>query len=168
MAKNRSYANRGMDLEREIDKVNERYSSLNVAAVIKIPTPIRIISKVGGMVKGFTESGYCVDYIGAIEGGHTIAFDAKETKGKSLPLKNIHEHQYYMMMEWENVGATTFILVHFKDLGEYYRLPFGVLDDAWVVMENGGKKSIPIKTFIEHGMLIEKNNGLLDYLGVLR
>ena len=37
-----------------------------------------------------------VDYIGVAQ-GIPIAFDAKETAGKSLPLQNIHAHQMAFM-----------------------------------------------------------------------
>ena len=137
------------------------------SSILKIPTPVKITKRTGGLISGFVERGYLVDYIGTISGGHSIAFDAKETKGKSLPLKNIHEHQMQMMEDWHNFGATTFLIVYFKDLDEYFRLPFEVLTECWWEAEEGGSKSIPIDTFRNHGVLINKNNGLLDYLGVL-
>lgn len=161
--KNRSNANRGKKLEKKIDDANGYYRDNGIADIVKIPTPVRIMRVDGGMVRGTKQQGYLVDYIGTVN-GHAIAFDAKETNLKSLPLANIHTHQYNMMKSWHLNGATTFLLVHFKEMDEYYILGFEHVEKVWNDMLEGGRKSIAYDVFVQHGRFLEKNNGILNYL----
>ena len=64
-----------------------------------------------------------VDYIGVAQ-GIPICFDAKETRQKSLPLKNIHEHQINFMESFEKQQGISFLIVHFLLNGKYFLLPF--------------------------------------------
>ena len=165
--KKTSYKNRGMELEKKIDIANKMYSighglkRTYVASVHKIPTNVQITKELPGKVIGFKKKGELVDYVGTLLGGHAIAFDAKQTKGKSLPLSNLHDHQYEFLKTWYNLGATTFLIVYFSEEDKYYRLPFKDLRNAWEGAQNGGRKSIPLKDFeIE----LIYYNGILNYL----
>ena len=168
MNKSRSHANRGMQLEKKIDKANKMYAigggfirKTYVASVHKVPTNVKIMSVNGPRVTGVKQHGEMVDYVGVMLGGHAIAFDAKETKGKSLPLANLHEHQYEFLERWYNLGATTFLVVYFKDEDKYFRLPFKKLQEAWKRAENGGRKSIPLSEFENELIYMD---GILYYL----
>lgn len=163
--KNRKKANLGKKLELLIDITNIMYREEGLADVVKVPTPVRIMSVSGSIVRGVKQHGYIVDYIGVVK-GHAIAFDAKETKGKSFPLKNLHEHQYNMMKSWNDNGSTTFLIVNFTELNEYYLLPFVILEECWNNAKEGGRgtKSIPLKTFQEKCKMIKKHGSYLDYL----
>lgn len=164
---NSIYANRGMNLEKLIDKSNKEYlfgtgiTKNYVASVHKIPTPVKILSNKKGMVKGFVTNGELVDYIGTMIGGFSIAFDAKETKGKSLPLKNIHESQYEFLKKWYSLGAATFLIVHFTELDEYYRIDFNQLRDAFERASEGGRKSISHEE-LKNRLILK--NGILYYM----
>ena len=165
--KNKKYANRGMQLEKKIDKANKEYlkgegiQRTYVASIHKIPTPVQITKDNGKSITGFKKRGELVDYIGTLLGGHAIAFDAKETKGKSLPLANIHESQFKFLETWFNYGATTFLIVHFSGEDKYYRLDFKTLSAYWKGALNGSRKSIPISAF-ENELIYQ--NGILYYL----
>ena len=94
-----TYANRGMDLENDINISNEHYRNIDKALIYKKPTPIKI-SKVNYPAKNkaiiseaFFEIPSTTDYNGIYKGKY-IDFDAKEVKGKdSFVLSNLHKHQ---------------------------------------------------------------------------
>lgn len=163
--KNRSKANLGKSLESLIDKTNAYYAKKGYASIHKLPTPIKIMNVTGGIVKGVKQHGYLVDYMGVVS-GHAIAFDAKETKSKNLPLKNIHNHQYNMMKKWQENNGTAFLIVHFKEEDEYYFMKMQQLEERWVYGETKvrGSQSIPISYFREKCIPIKKEGVLLNYL----
>ena len=86
---------RGSSFEEIINFTNERYRQSGLALFQKIPTPItpvRMDEETRTITLAYFEKQSTVDYIGVAQ-GIPIAFDAKETAGKSLPLQNIHAHQ---------------------------------------------------------------------------
>lgn len=169
MVKKRSYANRGMKLEKLINQTNVIYSKNGIAAIKKVPTNVKIISNKMGKVTGFTQKGELCDYVGVYK-GRAVHFDAKETKGKSLPLDNIHLGQLQTLKEWHLNGAYCFVLVWFSDLDLYYVLELPYVIEAFDRYGSGvhGSKSIPLKTFEKYGKKIDKEVELgLNYIKVM-
>lgn len=96
---------RGSSFEEIINFTNERYRQSGLALFQKIPTPItpvRMDEETRTITLAYFEKQSTVDYIGVAQ-GIPIAFDAKETAGKSLPLQNIHAHQ---MALWRNFAVS--------------------------------------------------------------
>ncbi len=156
---------RGSSLEESINFTNERYRQSGLALLQKIPTPItpvRMDAEGRTITLAYFEKQSTVDYIGVAQ-GVPIAFDAKETAGKSLPLQNIHAHQMAFMEEFRRQRGLAFLLVHFSAADEYYLLPFETLRCYWENAENGGRKSIPHAAF-EKKYSIRQKDGLLHYL----
>lgn len=129
---------RGSDLEQLIEFTNNKYSQLGICRVDKVATPVKAveISNDGVITRGFFEKKSTVDFVGVIQGVF-IAFDVKETKANSLPLKNVHEHQIKYMQDVKAQGGLAFIIVHFKKYDEYYLIPLDIL------LSFSDKKSIP-------------------------
>ncbi len=156
---------RGSSFEEIINFTNERYRQSKLALFQKIPTPITPV-KMDGETKTITlayfEKQSTVDYIGVAQ-GVPIAFDAKETAGKSLPLQNIHAHQIAFMEEFTEQKGLAFLLVHFSAQDAYFLLPFETLKVYWENAEKGGRKSIPYEAFDEK-YSIRQNGSLLHYL----
>ena len=90
----KSYGNRGMTLESEINSTNEYYLLHDIAVVHKKPTPVAVVKQVNQkIVDAYFKVASTTDYNGIYKGKY-IDFDAKETKSKtSFPLSNIHNHQ---------------------------------------------------------------------------
>ncbi len=156
---------RGSVLEELINFTNERYRQSSLALLQKIPTPItpvRMDAESKTITLAYFEKQSTVDYIGVAQ-GVPIAFDAKETAGKSLPLQNIHAHQLAFMEEFRAQQGLAFLLVHFSARGEYYLLPFETLKAYWERAAAGGRKSIPYDAF-EKRYEIRQNGSLLHYL----
>lgn len=163
--KKRSYANRGMQLEREIDVSNKAYERKGVGLIKKLPTPVHIHSTRGSRVSGVLQKGELVDYIGMSQ-GVAIAFDAKQTRGKSLPLSNIPSHQYKFLKGWHNNGGVAFLIVRFTDERKTFFYPFKRIK-YWKEAQNK-RKSIPIADAEEHGTEIKSKHGVvLDYLSAV-
>lgn len=166
IAKKVNYANRGKGLEDLIDRTNEMYTYLGLADVKKVPTPMKITKRSGGMITGFVMNGEWVDYVG-ITHGYVILFDAKETSLKNLPLSNIHLHQYELLSKWHMYGARAFLVVKFVKENRYFYLPYCELEKFWNRMLKGGRKSIALSEFEEVATEIKLESGFLDYLGIL-
>ena len=156
---------RGSSFEEIINFTNERYRQEGLALFQKIPTPItpvRMDAETKTITLAYFEKQSTIDYIGVAQ-GVPVAFDAKETAGKSLPLQNIHAHQMAFMEEFRKQRGLSFLLVHFSVVDEYYLLPFETLKLYWENAEKGGRKSIPYDAF-EKKYLIRQNGSLLHYL----
>ena len=156
---------RGSTLEELINETNERYREGGLALIQKIPTPItpmEIDQEKRHITLAYFDKQSTVDYIGVAQ-GVPIAFDAKETAGKSLPLQNIHDHQMAFMEEFRGQRGLSFLLVHFSAVDEYYLLPFEILKKYWENAAKGGRKSIPYDAF-DKKYSIKQNGSLLHYL----
>ena len=81
-----------------------------------------------------------MDYIGVVQ-GIPVCFDAKECVKDTFSLQNIHEHQVKFMEEFEKQGGISFILIYFTGRDEYYYLSYEELQQYWIRMQNGGRKS---------------------------
>lgn len=134
---------RGSDLEDLIHETIEYYRSQGLARIDKIATPVKVIDidGQGTITKAFFEKKSTVDFMGIIQ-GVGVAFDAKETGLKSLPLSNIHEHQLEFMEDITKQSGLAFIIVHFKFCEEYYLLPYESIIKHVHASRNGSRKSI--------------------------
>ena len=163
--KDKRYANRGMQLERMLDKTNETYQKRGQGIIKKLPTPVHIYGVNKGIVRGALTKGELVDYIGMSE-GIAVAYDAKQTKGKSLPLSNIAVHQYRFLKDWHYNGGAAFLIIRFSDLMKNYVYPFERIQ-YWYE-EQDERKSIPLADVEEYGEEIDKSTGILDYMKTIR
>lgn len=75
--------------------------------------------------RGIVPQPSTVDFVGLLQGGKFIAFDAKQTKVKTrLDLGNIQQHQLDYLKAVQRLGGITFFLVWFTSLSK---------DKAWIV-----------------------------------
>lgn len=159
---------RGSDLEDLIHVTIEYYRDHGLARIDKIATPVKVvdIDGQGTITKAFFEKKSTVDFMGIIQ-GVGVAFDAKETTLKSLPLSNIHEHQLEFMEDITKQSGLAFIIVHFKFCDEYYLLPYEAIIHHVHASQNGSRKSIPYKD-IDKAFKIEIIRGnILNFLPAL-
>ena len=161
-----SAANRGMDLENDINESNAYYSEHDIALITKRPTPINIVkvdySKGAKIIDAYFEKQSTTDYNGVYKGKY-IDFEAKNTKNKtSFPLANITPHQIVHLKRVVQHGGIAFFIISFESLNEVY-----LLDSAFVVhyYEQGERKSIPYEVFKTEGILIKQGyNPRLHYI----
>lgn len=166
-----SYANRGMNLESDLNITNKYYLDKNVAVIYKKPTPIKIVDveyysrKEATIKKAFFETPSTTDYNGIYKGKY-IDFEAKETTSvTSFPLSNIHEHQILHLKKILEHGGIAFLIVRFVKLNKTFLL---FAQDLFLFLENNTRKSIPIRFFISNAFIIkEKFSPRLDYLNII-
>lgn len=163
---NISYANRGKDFEAIIDYVNELYERKGLATIHKIPVEHKAITR-NGYTKAWYASKSTVDYMGVC-GGRALAFDAKSTRGKSLPLANIPGHQVAFLANWQRDGGQAFFIVEYVEHDEVYRVPLYIVQDQIEIANKGGRKSLSVDHCRAKAVRV-KQEGVcpLDYLGLL-
>ncbi len=167
----RSHANRGAKIEMLVEMTNNQYRNAWLADIRKVPEPVKILKVDGNKVTGHLDSPTWVDYSGIYE-GNSIIFDAKESKLKRFPLKNISLHQYQLLKSWHKHGAVAFLLVAFwlegKNEPEIYVLRFIQLEAAYENQGGRGTKSISLEFFRENCERVKSGNGfVVDYLAAL-
>ena len=144
-----SHANRGMDLENDINNTNSYYLDNDIAIVYKKPTPIKV-SKVNYnknhtiITEAFYEMPSTTDYNGIYKGKY-IDFDAKEVKNSSsFALSNLHAHQLKHLKRVKEHGGISFLIVMFYKNNITYLIEIDEIID-YINSEN--RKSIPIDYF---------------------
>lgn len=173
--KSLSFSNRGKTLEDEINETNAYYLNRQVAIIHKKPVPIQIVKveypkRSSAVIReAYFRTPSTTDYNG-VWNGYYIDFEAKETENKtSFPLKNVHPHQITHMKNVTEQKGIAFTIIRFSKLNRYFLLPFTVLYDAWCDMENGGRKSIPLKTFEQKSYeIIPGYQPRIDYLSIIK
>ena len=97
--KPKSFSNRGMSLENDINASNQYYLTNDIAVIFKKPTPIQIVKvdypkrSAAKITDAYFEKQSTTDYNGVYKGRY-IDFEAKSTKNStSFPLANISSHQ---------------------------------------------------------------------------
>lgn len=161
----KNYANRGMTLEAELNDSNKYYLENDVAVVYKKPTPVKVVKQINEkIVSAFFEKPSTTDYNGLYEGKY-IDFEAKETKGTSFPLNNIHPHQIKHLENVLKHGGICFLIVRFTKFNETYLL---FAKDFLDFFEIEKRKSIPLSYFKEKGYLIkDKLMPKVDYIEII-
>ena len=161
-----SSANRGMNLENEINLSNQYYRDHDICLITKRPTPINIVkvdySKGAKITHAYFEEQSTTDYNGVYKSKY-IDFEAKNTKSKtSFPLSNIEKHQIIHLRRVIEQGGIAFFIIQFQTLNEVYLLDASFVIDFW---ENGERKSIPYEVFKKEGLPIKQGyNPRLYYL----
>ena len=145
---------RGSDFEAAINMTNDIYKARGQALVQKIPTPITLMQK------------STVDYIGVAR-GTAVCFDAKECRGTTFPIKNVHAHQVDFMKDFEQQGGKAFFLLSFVDENTYYYLPLETFLVFWERAEKGGRKSFRMDELDPEWRLPEKASVPVPYIGML-
>lgn len=157
---------KGSGFEEMINFTNEFLKKQGAAIIQKIPTPItpvEISKDKRTITLGYFDKKSTVDYIG-VASGISLAFDAKETSLKSLPLQNVHEHQIEFMKAFRECGGVSFLIVSFTFSGEIFILPFEVLERYYQLSRKGGRKSVPYAAFDKRYAVQMKSGGIMDYI----
>lgn len=163
-----SRANRGMDFESDINITNAWYNENKKCAIIKRPTPIKVI-KTDYQKRKITEAVFekqsTADYNGVYKGRY-IDFEAKSTMLKNaLPLDKIKLHQIKHLRNVMNHGGIAFYLINFVEKDEVYLLDCLVLFNH---IENDQPKSISYDFIKKMGHLVPiKFAPRIDYLSVV-
>lgn len=159
--------NKGQYFEKLIDRSSDDYSKMGLAKIEKRATPMVIIKrKPNGMFLCSFGKKSTVDYEG-IYRSRSLQFEAKvveEGDGTALRLRNIKDHQYDHLVECALYGAVCFLIVYFIQNDKIYVYPLERLKQAYRAAEEGGRKSIPLAEFEQHGYEVKAGRVPVDYL----
>lgn len=163
-----NYANRGLNLENDINLANEYYKINDIAYIYKKPTPIKLVKvdyKLAKITEGYFDTPSTTDYNGIYKGKY-IDFEAKETNSKtSFSISNIHPHQIKHLINVARHGAISFLIVRFNKLSLTYFLS---TKDLEFFIKNYERKSIPLSFFNKYGKIIKmKYQPRLDYIEII-
>lgn len=170
-----SFGNRGKSLEDDLNETNDFYVANGLANIYKKPVPIQIVKveypkrSAAVIREAYFRTPSTTDYNG-VWNGYYIDFEAKETESKtSFPLKNIHPHQIKHMQAVVNQKGIAFFIVRFSKLDRTFVAPFQIIEKAWLDMEAGGRKSIPLAIFEEFAEELPLGYApRIDYLQVVK
>lgn len=169
--KKNGYANRGMDLENDINITNIYYLDKDIAVIHKKPTPIKV-SKVSyssiknALIKeAFYEKPSTTDYNGIYKGKY-IDFDVKEVKNKTyFILSNLHKHQIEHLIRVYRHGGISFLIVRFCCNNTTYLIETKTIIEF---MNQEDRKSIPIDYFEKYAYKIKESYiPRIDYIKVI-
>lgn len=166
-----NYANRGMNLESDINNSNKYYLKNDIALIYKKPTPIKVVkvnynNRINTKItEAYYEIPSTTDYNGIYKGKY-IDFEAKETKSKtSFSLNNIHDHQIKHLLDVKTHGGISFLIIRFTLLNKTFLFETKYLEEF---LSNESRKSLPISFIEKYGYII--NDGYyprLDYLKII-
>lgn len=157
---------RGSTFEEMINMTIEQYRQNNLALIQKIPTPITPVEfekNTRHITLAYFEQKSTVDYIGVVQ-GNPVCFDAKESKIKTYPLSNIHEHQYEFMRDFEKQGGISFILIYYTELNEIFYVPFRLIEHFFARSQNNGRKSFTYDELPREYQVPLKNSFIVQFL----
>ncbi|NQZ28955.1 MAG: Holliday junction resolvase RecU [Mycoplasmatales bacterium] len=153
--------NRGMLLESLLNTTIALYKKNDIGIFHKKEIPISFgkVIKSSNKLKideAYIKTKSTSDYYGIFK-GKFIAFEAKSTNLKSLPLSNIKYHQRKYLRDIQNHGGISFYIFAFKAYDKY----FMVYTDT---IETIRKKSFSIDDAIMYGIELELIfPGILDF-----
>ncbi|MBF0708962.1 Holliday junction resolvase RecU [Alkalihalobacillus hwajinpoensis] len=172
--KQKTYSNRGMTLEEDINHSNTYYLSTGKAVIHKKPTPVQIVNvdypkRSAAVIKeAYFKQASTTDYNGVYKGRY-VDFEAKETKNKTaFPLSNFHQHQIEHMKQVHEHNGICFVLLRFSITDEVFLMDAAMLFSHWETMKNGGRKSIKKEEIEKQGTLIPYTyQPRIDYIKII-
>ncbi|MBC2303389.1 Holliday junction resolvase RecU [Listeria booriae] len=166
--KNLSQKNRGMRFETLIEGMCQNYQAKNIALIQKIPTHVGAENVNGKLANAHFKKKSTVDFTGMLCGGLSVAFEAKEcASNTSFPLKNIKQHQLDYLRMHDLLGGCSFILIHFTNLNQIFRVEYKELEKMIQECAENKRKSIPIGRFakISNGCnIVKMRHGYPDFM----
>lgn len=157
--------NRGMLLEKIINKTISFYIKNDIALFHKKVIPIRFKSIKNNNKRLFVENAIIMnksttDYYGIYK-GIFVSFEVKSTDLKYLPIHNIKEHQHNYLRKIEKLGGVSFYIIGFKEEDKYFLVLPKIIEEIH-------NSQIKINFLEKKGYSIElEYPGILDFLPIL-
>lgn len=149
----KTYGNRGMTLEDDLNLTNNYYLENNIAIIHKKPTPIQVTkTSLNKITLAYFKEPSTTDYNGLYKGKY-IDFEAKETKTLSFPFTNISLHQINHLDKVIHHGGIAFLIIAFTKVNEVYLLDASFMVEAY---RKNDRKSLRYETIKEKGHLIRQ------------
>lgn len=111
-----NYANRGLSLERALERQHEEYKAQGKALITRQYDPSVVVKFPLARIIGQA----AVDYVGALANGRCVAFDAKDCSGKRLELSRLQPHQAAYLASVQCLGGLAGVLARFERARVYW------------------------------------------------
>ena len=168
------YGQRGMTLEKDLDRTNQFYLDSKKAVIHKKPTPVQIVNvdypsrNKAKITEAYFKVPSTSDYNGIYKGRY-IDFEAKETRNKTrFPFINIHAHQVEHMRQCHLSCGIVFLIIKFTVHDEVFLYPFEHFVKHWDHFLNNGRKSITYEDIKNESIILPmKYNPRYDYLAAV-
>lgn len=105
-----NYANRGLSLERALERQHEEYMAQGKALITRQYDPSVVVDFPLARIIGQA----AVDYVGVLSDGRCVAFDAKDCAGKRLELSRLRPHQAAYLAHVHRLGGLAGVLTRFE------------------------------------------------------
>lgn len=115
------YANRGLSLERALERQHEEYRAAGKARIDRQYDPSVVVKFPLARVTGKA----VVDYLGVLPDGRAVAFDAKDCADKRLALNRLQPHQAAYLADVQRLGGLAGVLARFERRRVYW-VPYAV------------------------------------------
>lgn len=149
----------GRFFEHCIEAACETYRINNVAEIVKVPEPFRVMKKEkGGRFRGqFTKKAE-PDFHGTLKNGKSIIFEAKYTLSDKLKKSVLTETQAQKLKKHNELGAVAGVCCGIQE--KYYFIPWGV----WENMKNiFGREYIKQEDVAQYEVKFDGSIRFLDY-----
>lgn len=124
------------------------YRNKGVAHVEKTPEPMKPLGKPnrkGQFLACYTKAGQN-DFKGTLNGGRSVAFEAKHTEGERIDQSRVTKEQADGLEMHNNLGAAAFVLVSFG-MEHFYRIPWNVWRDMKVLYGRKYIKRLEVEAY---------------------
>ena len=111
-----NYANRGLSLERALERQHEEYREQGKALITRQYDPSVVVKFPLARIIGRA----VVDYVGVLADGRCVAFDAKDCAGKRLELSRLQPHQAAYLAGVQCMGGLAGVLTRFEHARVYW------------------------------------------------
>lgn len=111
-----NYANRGLSLERALERQHEEYMAQSKALITRQYDPSVVVNFPLARIIGQA----AVDYVGVLADGRCVAFDAKDCAGKRLELSRLRPHQAAYLASMQCMGGLAGVLARFERARVYW------------------------------------------------
>lgn len=157
-----NYANRGLSLERALERQHEEYRAQGKGLITRQYDPSVVVKFPLARVIGRA----AVDYVGVLSDGRCVAFDAKDCAGKRLELNRLQPHQAAYLSDVQCLGGLAGLVVRFERARVYW-VPY----DLWAAQMGlcAGREGIKgRKSIAEKDLGEELRVDGYDWMGVVR
>lgn len=130
------YSNRGLSLERALERQHEEYRAAGKGIVVRQYDPSIVVKFPLARITGRA----VVDYMGMLADGRPVAFDAKDCRDKRLALTRVQPHQAAFLAEVHRQGGLAGLVVRFEQRRTYW-VPY----TAWAAQSGLGDPPVGFK-----------------------
>ena len=156
-----NYANRGLSLERALERQHEEYKAQGKGLITRQWPPTVICKFPLARIIGQA----VVDYAGTLANGPYVAFDAKDCDGKRLELSRLQPHQAAFLADAQRMGALAGLVVRFERKRVYW-VPYELWATQMGLCAAGEGKAH--KSIAEKDLGEELRVDGYDWMGVVR